>query len=270
MPPEIIAPGPIYVPKGKAREYAHLALNTYFGCGHGCEYCYVWRRFGNKPIKPRPRKAVMMKKLSEQAAKLSGIKERVHLCFSCDPYQALDAEHHLTHEALIILREYDIPFQILTKAGTSVRPDFCFYRSGDAFAVTLTLLDDLCWREWEPHAGNPILRIQNLVAAHEMGIETWVSLEPVLDAQQSLQIIRETHEFVDLYKIGKLNYMEPPEPIDWRDFGIRAIELCESLRKPYFIKAELARFLKDIPFSNTDNRCSDWREHYGIRTNGGE
>ena len=29
---------PIYEPKGKAREYADLALNIYTGCPNGCEY----------------------------------------------------------------------------------------------------------------------------------------------------------------------------------------------------------------------------------------
>jgi DNA repair photolyase len=30
----------IYEPKGKAREYAPLALNLYESCPHGCKYCY--------------------------------------------------------------------------------------------------------------------------------------------------------------------------------------------------------------------------------------
>ena len=31
----------IYEPKGKAKEYADLALNIYEGCSHGCKYCSV-------------------------------------------------------------------------------------------------------------------------------------------------------------------------------------------------------------------------------------
>ena len=30
----------IYEPKGKALEYAPLALNLYDACPHGCTYCY--------------------------------------------------------------------------------------------------------------------------------------------------------------------------------------------------------------------------------------
>lgn len=31
---------PIYEPKGKAREYAELALEVYKTCSHMCKYCY--------------------------------------------------------------------------------------------------------------------------------------------------------------------------------------------------------------------------------------
>jgi DNA repair photolyase len=31
----------IYKPKGRAGEYAKLALNIYSGCEYGCKYCYV-------------------------------------------------------------------------------------------------------------------------------------------------------------------------------------------------------------------------------------
>ena len=31
----------IYEPRGRAGEYAPLAVNLYRGCGHGCIYCYA-------------------------------------------------------------------------------------------------------------------------------------------------------------------------------------------------------------------------------------
>ena len=32
---------PIYVPKGKAKEYGDYALNIYTGCPHECFYCFA-------------------------------------------------------------------------------------------------------------------------------------------------------------------------------------------------------------------------------------
>jgi len=35
-----------------------------------------------------------------------------------------------------------------------------------------------------------------------------VSLEPTLDVEASLAIVEATHSFVDLYKVGRANYMK--------------------------------------------------------------
>jgi len=82
-----------------------------------------------------------------------------------------------------------------------------------------------------------------------------VSLEPVLDPKASLQIIENTWEWVDLYKIGKLNHDKEREAqIDWRRFGARAIELCAKYGKRYYIKEDLAKHLDGIEFTQTDTR----------------
>jgi len=49
--------------------------------------------------------------------------------------------------------------------------------------------------------------IAALQAFHEHGIFTWVSPEPTLDVDASLAIVDETHEFVDPYKVGRVNYL---------------------------------------------------------------
>jgi len=247
--------GPIYRPKGRAAEYSLLALNHYHGCGHECVYCYLRTKYGltNEP------KAVpnILERLAKQAPKFAGTIERVLLSFNSDPYQPLNQIKGLTREAIQILRRSEIPFQVLTKSWAATW-NFDLYGIKDAFAVTLTFLDER-WKKWEPKASEPVLRMAALQEAHERGIETWVSLEPVLDAEQSLEIIRQTCGFVDLYKIGKLNYQEPPQPIDWRKFGTAAILLCETLAKRYYVKFDLAHHLKGIEFHNTDNRRAGWK-----------
>lgn len=32
---------PLYVPKGRAREYGDYAVNIYTGCPHRCYYCFA-------------------------------------------------------------------------------------------------------------------------------------------------------------------------------------------------------------------------------------
>lgn len=53
-------------------------------------------------------------------------------------------------------------------------------------------------------------RIEALKRFHERGIYTWVSLEPTLDVESSLAIVRDRHSFVDLYKVGRVIGPEIP------------------------------------------------------------
>ncbi len=250
----------IYEPKGRAQEYSWLAANLFSGCSHGCAYCYARKmaaQFGTDFDNPTVKKYVLTE-LEKDARKYAGTDKRVLLCFSCDPYQPLELQERITREAIIILKENDINFQVLTKAGLNAARDFDLYKTGDAFAATLTYIErDDSLRD-EPGAALPAERIEALRQGHDRGIEIWTSLEPVLDVEQSLEIIRQTHEFVDLYKIGKLNHK--PSSIDWRQFGIEAIKLCEQYGKRFYIKDDLAKYLEGIEFENTDTRIISFKK----------
>jgi len=246
----------IYEPKGRALEYSWLACNLFSGCVHGCAYCYVPNAL-HKTTKEfhanaTPRRAIL-EELRKDCIKFAGTKKRLLLCFTCDPYPPRDMEMGITREALLILREHKIPFQILTKAGTRALRDFDLYGPNDAFATTLTYLqDDGKSLEIEPGAALPSDRIRAIRAAKKQGLTTWVSLEPVLDPDESLMCIEETHKIVDLYKIGKLNHRS--SDTDWRQFGTDAIRLCESYGVPYYVKTDLAEYLKGVKFKNTESR----------------
>jgi DNA repair photolyase len=245
----------IYEPKGRAAEYSLLAINHYRWCTHGCEYCYVPAVLHISPEKfhseAKPRDGVL-EALRKEAPKFAGTNKRVLLSFTTDPYQPAELEFHLTRKILEVLREFDIPFQVLTKGGISAIEDFKLYGPKDAFAISLTSIKDGRGFKYEPGASAVFFRLMALRRAFEQGIETWVSLEPVLDAEESLNVISETHEFTNLYKIGMLNHRA--SELDWRAFGIRAIARCEKLGVKYFIKSDLSQYLSGIAFTNTDNR----------------
>jgi len=246
----------IYRPTGRAAEYSHLAINHYDGCGHRCKYCYVagmpqWRDRDFFAAEPCAREDVI-ERLEQEAPAFAGTDERVLLCFTCDPYQPLDCSRHITREVIRILKRWQIPFQVLTKGGTRAAGDFDLYREGDAFATTMTRLHDTWSQYWEPFAALPANRIKAIELAKQLGIETWVSLEPVIDPGESLRIIERTHDCVDLYKIGKMNHFA--SIIDWRWFGQEAIKTCNKFGKPYYIKDDLAQYLNGVPYENVDTR----------------
>ena len=245
--------GIIYRPAGRAAEYSFLAINHYVGCRHGCMYCYVPNvTHNNKFFTEQTVRKDVLWQLQREAPNFAGTDERVLLCFACDPYQPLDVETRTTRKVIKILRDFDIPFQVLTKGGMRAARDFDLYGSCDAFGTTLTFLDPQKSKLHEPNAALPADRIETIRIAKERGIETWVSLEPVISFGQSLEIIKETHHIVDHYKIGILNHQ--PSDIIWRKFGIKAIELCRQYETDYYIKADLAKHLKGVPFCNTDKR----------------
>lgn len=246
----------IYRPKGAAAEYALWGLNHYAGCDHGCSYCYM--RAMHKRYKlgdfdrPHEKKRVL-ELLEADCRKLTGIDQRVQLCFATDPYLRLDVETKLTRGVIVLLRKYDIPFQVLTKGGRYAARDFDLYGPDDLFGVTLTRMDE-CWLTYyEPMAGTLHERLASLQAAHARGIKTWVSLEPVICAGEALRIIEQTAGFVDLYKIGALTGMKNPG-VDYAAFAANAVAVCRRLGGKYYLKESLARYLDESAYENTDWR----------------
>jgi DNA repair photolyase len=238
----------IYVPKGQALEYAPLSTNGYRGCGHACRYCYVplitkqdRKEFDAGAV---PRKDYLIK-LKRDARKLQarGISGQVMLSFLTDAYNPFDTS--LTRPTLEILIEHGFDFCILTKAGTRALVDIDLYRpEHDAFAATLTSLDDRFSKKWETGAALPGDRIEALRTFHERGIFTWVSLEPTLDIEASLAVVEATHGFVDLYKVGRANYLkEITRSTDWRDYTLRMIELLDRVGALHYIKKDLQPYL---------------------------
>lgn len=236
----------IYEPAGKAREYAARATNVYTGCDHACTYCYApsaTQKTRDMFIHPRPRPADFLANLEKEASKNPGNGTQVLLCFTCDPYQALDTDLQHTRKVIQILHKYGYSVCILTKGGSRALRDLDILTPADAFATTMTLLSNEHTATWEPGSAMPQERIDTIRTFYDEGIPTWVSLEPVLNPASSVEIIRRTHEFVDLFKVGKLNHHPLENRIDWSAFANQAVDLLESLGKPYYVKVDLLPYL---------------------------
>lgn len=244
----------IYAPKGQAGEYAPLAANPYRGCGHKCAYCYV-PLVTKQPRAEFDAGAVLRKdfirNLTQDAVKYeaAGLKGQVMLSFTTDPYHPGD--NRPTRDALEILRRHGMGFCTLTKGGTRALRDIDLFRpTRDAFACTLTSIDIDFSKKWERGAADPLDRIKALQAFHDKGIFTWVSLEPTLDVDSSIEVVRATHEFVDLFKIGRANYVPTiTNVVDWRDYALRMLELVTRLDCKYYFKKDLQPHLPHDTFN---------------------
>jgi DNA repair photolyase len=246
------SPAPIYTPTGLALEYSAWACNPYHvGCGHKCLYCF------EKTRKNEAKKALFdagaipkenwLEKLRIDAAKCQalGITGQVLMSFTSDVYNPHDVS--MTRPTIEIIQEFGMGINVLTKAGMRSLDDIDLFRpTRDCYGATLTALDDEMSLEWEPCAALPDERMEALKTFHRCGIYTWCSLEPVLDVEASLEIVRQTHTFIDHYKIGKSNYMEKYPTIaaiDWEDYTHRMMDVVAKVGASHYFKKFLQRYL---------------------------
>lgn len=229
---------PIYEPKGKAKEYGDLALNIYTGCPHRCFYCFAPnvlhrdREQFHTVVNPREGIVEATRKQLE-SEHITG--KLIHICFTCDPYPT-GYDTSVTREIIKLLKDHGNHIQILTKGDG--RRDFDLLDENDWYGITLSSMNTAqCIQHDEPGAEGPNTRLAALIQAHNRGIKTWVSFEPVLDDESVLSTIGMYFQFFDKVKVGKLNYHK--SEIDWKSFGIKAEELCRALDLDYYIKDSL-------------------------------
>lgn len=226
---------PIYVPKGKAKEYGDYAINIYTGCPHRCYYCFapsVLRRDREKfHDNVAPREGIV-DAVRAQLAREAIKDQTIHLCFTCDPYPT-GYDTTTTREIIKAIKESGNHVQILTKGDGS--RDFDLLDGNDWYGITIT--GGPFPGDNEPGAITAKDRLSVLRTASSNGIKTWVSFEPVLQADDVLDCILVNHGYFDKVKIGKLNYW--PSAINWREFGFKAEALCKELGIEYYIKESL-------------------------------
>lgn len=229
---------PIYEPKGKAKEYGDLAINIYTGCPHRCFYCFAPRvlhidkeKF-HSHVEPRPG---IVQAVKDQIEREHITGKLIHLCFTCDPYPT-GYDTTPTREIIKIIKEAGNHVQLLTKGDGS--RDFDLLDENDWYGITL----DGSYHSNSHQDIEPIIRVLCLLEAHQRGIKTWVSFEPVLCAESVLKHIKEVSKMADKVKIGKLNYHK--SDIDWTSFGRKAEDICKRLGIDYYIKESLRKEMK--------------------------
>jgi len=203
----------IYNPSGKAAEYSKWACNFYIGCSNNCDYCYLHKGVfaktmgGNIPALKKCFKSeehaleVFEKELKANLPEL----QKHGLFFSFTTDTLLPETSRLTYRAIDKCLWHKVPVEILTKCS---RPFLFngFFEClppyvGNQIAVgfTLTGRDDL-----EPNANPNSERIEAMRKLHDAGFKTWASIEPVIDFKSSMNMIKDTLDYCDLYKIGLL------------------------------------------------------------------
>jgi len=255
---------PIYKPSGKAAEYGDLAINIYTGCNHRCIYCYAPlqlkrdREIFHSVVEPRKGIVEAVKRqldkgyiIKTEFEEIELKNKLIHLCFTCDPYPA-DIDTTPTREIIKLIKESGNHVQILTKGGSRAERDFDLLDENDWFGVTIAGDDNICYKNFEPFASPLYERTISLVLAHDAGIKTWVSHEPIImPSIVEYTVVEKLGNYIDLFRIGKLNYAgldprlkEIHDGIDWYEFGHECERLCKEYGRNYYIKEGLKEIME--------------------------
>ena len=234
----------IYEPRGRAREYSPWALNYYNGCDHGCRYCYV------PAIKKQTREeyGARVSARKDVIAHLigdlkSGVNKQVLLSFAGDPYCKYNDGARLTTQVRCLFLIYKTPVAILTKGGKRSLQDLPIieqFGPNIKVGATACLMDEAARVETEPGAAPTSERLDALRSFNDAGVRTWLSMEPVIEPRQSIEIIKQTRDYVDEYKLGKLNHQPDREAeIDWSSYLKDALDLLRGADKMIYVKKDL-------------------------------
>lgn len=237
----------IYSPKGKAGEYAKYAVNFYTGCSNGCEYCYCKRGVLKSVWSDKPRLKSCFK--DEKIADISFFldvsrnveelqKSGVFFSFTTDP--CLPETVSLTLSAVETCVDMNVPVYILTKvASEGLYEDLYLYSNRSALpqiavGFTLTGHDEL-----EPNASTNAERIAMMRRIHELGFKTFASIEPIIDIESSMRMMKKVLDCCDLFKLGLRSGVNK----DYK--GLRCSGLYSWLQRIRFTHDHCKFYLKD-------------------------
>lgn len=163
-------------------------LNPYFGCAHGCLYCYADTvlRFQSRAgkwggfVAPKVNFPEILRRELRRKRALSG---RIIVGTVTDAYQPAEAEFGLTRDSLKVLAEKypNAEVELLTKSDLVVRDaDLLGKLRNCSVGFTVTVPDDGAASALEPGAASPSARLRAAGKLAAEGIDVWAFIAPVL------------------------------------------------------------------------------------------
>lgn len=230
--------------KSKVFDYT---INPYFGCQHGCTYCYArfmkrftghkeeWGKFVDVKINAP---TMLQREIKRKAV------GRIWISGMCDPYQPIENKYEITKKCLEILAKHGWPITIQTKSPLVTR-DIGLLKKFEEIEVglTITTADEEIQKIFEPNSPPIKERIDALEKLHYVGLKTFAMIAPLLPGAEGL--VKQLRGKVDYVLIDKMNY-------HYADWVYKRNKLEYAITDNFFDqkKMELANALKrqKIPY----------------------
>ena len=206
------------------------SINPYYGCEHGCSYCYARPSYAYWGLSPgldfetklfaKPNAAELLRReLSRPGYQCSSI----NIGANTDPYQPAEREWKITRAILEVCAEFNQPVGIITKNALVERDiDILAAMAEKGLAkvfISCASLDADLARKLEPRASAPYRRIETIRRLTAAGIPVGILTAPVIpmindkDLEAALTaahqagateanytLIRLAHELKELFK----------------------------------------------------------------------
>ncbi len=237
-------------------DYATDNITVYRSCPYQCRYCYAWRL---KLFASRIKRGQYNPVAEAHKYLNSRKKKTIVISFTSDPYPGYEEKIGLTRLVLTVLsqaRQHKV--MLLTKNPMlPVKRDKDLLRKEHFWlGTTVITLDNEKARYWEPYAPNPMERLRALSLAKQYGINTWLSIEPIIPETTDLvSIIERTKNYIDFYVLGSFNHAirlgyttyTKEGLVKWYKQQIpSAVDLLRSIGKRFHVKKELRRVMGNV------------------------
>ena len=213
----------LYTPKGAAREYAAVGCNFYVGCPLQCDYCYnrkgvtcntlgspeIRLKTGGKKWIEDESDAILQ--FCEEVFKNIDYLQKTGVFYSFTTDPMLPGTRGLTAFTAGLVASAGVPVKILTKMGDfgEQTEDLLVLdeelKERIAFGFTLTGRDDFEKNAAELYHSSNEDRLALMKRLHDAGFKTFASIEPIIDFDSSMKMIKRSVTFCDQYLIGLMS-----------------------------------------------------------------
>ena len=209
-----------------------MSINPYYGCEHGCIYCYARPSHGYLNLSPgldfETRlfyKANAAALLDAELRRPGHVVSAIALGANTDPYQPIEREHGITRSVLEVLARFRHPVGIVTK-GVLIERDLDLLADMArerlvSVGITLTTLDPALKRTLEPRAASPAARLRVMRLLADAGVPVRVMFSPIIpfvndaELERVLEAAAEAGATAASYVLLRLPHEVAPLFRDW-------------------------------------------------------
>lgn len=189
--------------------------DTYRGCDFGCKYCFANNRQGNfaveneiadiKLIEKWLYEAIEKNETNNIKKELLNARVPIHLGGMSDPFQKRENKYKITKLFLKLTQKYKYPINISTKIASLDEEYFEILNPEyNTFQISLIGMNDSFMRKYETNTPLSKQRINFIKLLKERGFWVSVRIQPLINLNEAILVIKETQSFVDYYTIEHL------------------------------------------------------------------